>query len=612
MDLFIGPYVGREISTGRLCSLVEDIGSPQHFQSSQPVLAVKSRSGPTKGFLMILGGGEHRFMSSSRVLHGNVIPYKLVNFSDVLDGSEQLEIIQYKGIIAFEVEANEPREERYGLMEQVLLYGDLKEYWKRLEGERVSRLKGRKAILRKISHNKIYRLYEETAELVGLKSRWAIEFLSGKDSKLVRISPATRRQYMSGADRLLDAGVVPCLSSLEQDRVAAFNRGSLYAVRNWSVEKIRKAVDLWKVRQSTGVKVKYHFSDKVGRDVDGKGRGRKPSQATLGTSGEGDDPLVALSPGSGVQAVGGDPNVQKPMQSDTPDPPSNVEDQNTSPCTQSEGLEVKGNGGSSEKVKEDLGKRSGLEELMSRLDQCVGPSQEEHTEITAECGKSCTGETKPEETHGSPVNKMEVLSMLHENDTTEAEHAYGASGERSIIGSGADEESNDVLTPLCAQGPPIASKRDDNTRTSLVVVDELLCELDEQKSGLGDVVCDIDVETDIQIAKKVKERLCEETGILEVPMQQLWHDSAMELEEIERRDIKLVTAGGVLGVKFTLCETDLKPIRKFHIGNDRSVMFTISFLTKWTAEGVKVSTLHDSVWTLGGGMLHLPRISPNF
>lgn len=393
VDLFIGPYIGREVSAGRLRSLIEDIGVPQHYQSSQPVLAVKSTHGPTKGFLMIIGGG-HRYVSSSRVLHGSVIPYKLVNFSGVLGDREELDIIRNKGIIAFHVESNEPRPQRYGFMEQVLLYDDLKMHWTRMEEERVSGLKGRKCIPHKMSHTKLFQFYESTFDMVGAKSRWAIEFLSRKDNRHVNISAATRRQYMSGADRLLEAGVVPYLSSLEQEVVAVFNRSSLHAVRNWSVDKIRKVVELWKVRRATGVKMRYQFSDKVGRDVDGKGRGRKPSQSvpTLDEEQKLEATPASFSLQPGGQGAEGEEAAPRTNEADfittSSKGPGESKGQDNKPDTHAQSVqhELVKKREDTTMPEDDLGIFSGLDDIMSRLEKVVAPTQDG----SAETGTGCT------------------------------------------------------------------------------------------------------------------------------------------------------------------------------------------------------------------------------
>lgn len=131
------------------------------------------------------------------------------------------------------------------------------------------------------------------------------------------------------------------------------------------------------------------------------------------------------------------------------------------------------------------------------------------------------------------------------------------------------------------------------------VLDKLLNNLAEHKARLGDSVLDVDLETEIQIATNLKERMGSECGFQGSTFLELLKKSPIDVHERDRSDIKLVAKGGVLTTKFTLCESDLMPIRNFHIGNDRSVMFTLSFLTKWTADCARGSVLHDSVRTCG-------------
>lgn len=272
MDMFIGPFLGRETSTTRLKNLLDDIAEPQEFCSWEYVLVVEGRSDLDKGKLVILGGG-HRLLSASLVLHALVLPYKLVSFDGIIVSGVPFSIYDHEGPIAFHIEVSETRPETYGFMEQVRLYGRLKERWRKGEDERVSKLRGKKATPKSLSHRKLYEYYDRMMASTGPKCRWAIGFMKTK-------THATRRHYMSGADRILEGGVLPYLSHLESTGVATFNRASLNAVRKWSVEKIRKVVALWKVRHETGVKVQFLFSDRAGREIDGKGRGRKNAKAT--------------------------------------------------------------------------------------------------------------------------------------------------------------------------------------------------------------------------------------------------------------------------------------------------------------------------------------------
>lgn len=621
VDLFIGPYIGREIAVMRLQSLVEDIAAPQQFQSSQPVLAVRSTTGATKGFLLILGGG-HRFMALTRVLHGGIIPYKLVDFSGITINGKEMDVVKHKGIIAFQVETNEPRPDRYAIMEQVLLYDDLKAHWRRLEDERVSKLKGRKSIPRKLTHPKLFEFYEATAHKVGAKSRWAIDFLSGKDSRNAKISAATRRQYMTGADRLLEAGVVPYLVSLEQDGLATFNRGSLYAVRKWSVEKIRQVVELWKVRQSTGVKVKYQFSDKIGRDVDGKGRGRKPSQkpAVVHEDEQCEDVSGEAAPPPEQRMEEINPDISKNADENVTDtqPQAHQEtlDHGTLQQNPVQGMEndVPSTHGNDEE------KRNALDDIMSRLDECVAGTQDVDAESSTKVLQHLEPPPERERQQDNNRKKMPISSLLGTPDCPNAkppENIGGSNEHRSKVDQEnygdreAPEEgmrtAQNVSTasqheksqPCCPQQPSEKISENLCGNTNSKVVGVALDKLTKQKNLLGDSICDVDLETKIEIMKDVEVRIGQEQTLETVPLPRLLEESASALREKEKHEIKLVVEGGVLGDRFTLCEADLKPIRSFHIGNDRSIMFTLSFLTKWTHECASGSIVHDSVLTCG-------------
>lgn len=187
---------------------------------------------------MVIGGG-HRLLVSLLTMHTLIVPYKLVSFAGLGANGADLDIVEHGSLISFHLEITEPRPQQYSFMQQVLLYGNLKVHWRQRENARVSHLKGKKGIPRSISHRKLYEFYEQHLVMFGSQSRWAIEFLSGTD-----IKQSTRRRYMSGADHLLEAGVVPYLCRLENTAGAVFNRSSLNTVRNWTVDKIRNAVKL--------------------------------------------------------------------------------------------------------------------------------------------------------------------------------------------------------------------------------------------------------------------------------------------------------------------------------------------------------------------------------
>lgn len=128
LDMFIGPYFGRATSSLRLQTVSKDIGAPQRFHSWEHLLVVQGTSPATKGKLVVIGGG-HRLLSSSRVLHTLILPYRTVSFDGLGVDGKDLDLFAHKGLIAFYVEVTEPRPEEYGFMEQVALYGDLKERW---------------------------------------------------------------------------------------------------------------------------------------------------------------------------------------------------------------------------------------------------------------------------------------------------------------------------------------------------------------------------------------------------------------------------------------------------------------------------------------------------
>lgn len=254
----------------RLRKLVEDIGEPQEFRSWEYLLVVEGSTRATKGKLVIIGGG-HRLLSSSLVLHTLVLPYKVVSFHGIGTTDVPFSIFDHEGPVVFHIEVSETRPEKYRFMEQVRLYGFLKKRWRKEELKRVSNLRGRRGRPRPVSHRKLYQYYGKMASSTVSNCRWAIEFMMTNTHN-------TRRHYMSGADRLLESGVVPYLSYLESIGTATFNKATLNAVRNWSVDKVRKVVGLWKVRHDTGLKVQFVFSDRVGREVDGRGRGRRSTQ----------------------------------------------------------------------------------------------------------------------------------------------------------------------------------------------------------------------------------------------------------------------------------------------------------------------------------------------
>lgn len=532
VDLFIGPFLGRSTSAPRLQKLITDIAAPHNFQSSQPLLVVKGTSGAAKGKLQVIGGG-HRLLSSYRTLHTLVIPYKVVSLEGIGSSGEELNLFDYKGIIAFHVEVNEPRPQRYGFMQQLLLYEDLKTHWKEAEKARVSKLKGRKARPQAMTHNKLYDFYESTLGFAGTKSRYAIEFLYQRANEKVKITPGTRRQYMSGADRLLDAGVVPYLSELEEAGVASFNRSSLYSVRNWKVEKVRQVVEIWKVRRKMGVKVKYLFSDKAGREVDGKGRGRKGSQQ------------------------------QSPSQYVSND------DVN---CA-----EVETEAGSKDGVAGDgLGAR-----------ECGAVTQD-------------TRKSSEQTLSLSPHGTGEVVKNRREPpaDTSLWEKEQGSRND--------DDEHMENSEQKCVEAEDMKKNKqpegkceEKNGSRLEEEVGRLIAKVEKDIENEDAEVTNIDLESKLVVLKRGRQ-LAKEQSLQEVMgLSQLLTVAANDVEKNECREVKLVVQGGFLGNQMTLSEKDFEAIRDFHLATDRSVMFALSFLSKWTPQSINRTVVVDSIRSVG-------------
>lgn len=518
-DMFIGPCIGRKVSPDHLESLTEDIGSPEQFHSWEPLLAVHHTGDEAmlKGKLVVIGGG-HRLGVSILTIHTLILPYKLVSFTGLGPNGDDLDIFEYGGLITFNVEATEPRPQQYSFMQQVVLYGHLKVQWQDMERARVSKLKGRKRNPRYMSHKTLYEFYEQQSDICGSQARWAIAFLGGKG-----IKQSTRRNYMSGADRLLDAGVVPYLCHLENTANASFNRGSLNAVRNWSVEKVRDVVELWRVRTEAGLKVHYTFSDRIGREVDGKGRGRK----------------------RGSQA-----------------------------CSQ--GVHQGENGRNEDN-------RSSAKE-----------DAEHSVEYNTSGGSPgiATGHLQPlDRTTSSPPGPSSENARIAGSNEVE-ERATGRT---------ADERPRcpDVLPPVMDR-TGTETRSDSGGGDEYTSIDNIIMGLLERKQKLNEQnIMDIDLETCVNVAKRVKDKLGENNTAAESVISEMIDDMASLVRAEEKKDIRLIGNGGILDSKLTLCQSDTSPIEEFSLANDRAMTFTFSFLTRWTEEGLPAWVFVDSLVSAG-------------
>lgn len=539
-DMFVGPCIGRRVSTVHLESLSEDIYSPERYHSWEPLLAVRHTEEEEflKGKLIIIGGG-HRLCVSTLTVHTLVLPYKLVPFVGLGQNGRDLDVLEYGGLIMFNVEATEPRPQEYSFMQQVMLYGNLKLQWQDMEKLRVSKLKGRKRIPRCMSHRNLFEFYEQQSELCGSQSRWAIGFLSGNE-----IKQSTRRNYMSGADRLLDAGVVPYLCHLESTANACFSRASLNAVRNWSVGKVRDVVELWRVRKEADVKVHYAFLDKIGREVDGKGRGRKGPQK-VSSQGQEDENL---------DRHGDEDSVQQ-----------------GSPITASQSTQSH--------------------------EECVTGDRLDAEEPSMACPVSAhlpVLQTSCEAVKSLPPNLSNTGTILDDKQRRDdiSRHMHGIVDEiiRFVVKDSEKESVDGVLSRL----------------------------IERRAVLMREKMVDVDLESSIAVAEKVKENIESCTIAKETAVSQTLDEIVNQVLHQDKKEIRLVGEGGILGTKITLCQSDLSPIEKFSLANDRSVTFTFSFLTRWSLKNGSSWMFLDSIVSSGwwatvvlGGTSELEKLETN-
>lgn len=468
------------------------------------------------GKLLVIGGG-HRLCVSTLTIHTLILPYKLVSFAGLGTNGGDLNIFKYGGLISFNVEVTEPRPRQYSFMQQVLLYGNLKQQWQDMEKARVSKLKGRKRMPRYMSHKHLYEFYEQQSELCGSQSRWATDFLS-----VNTIKQSTRRNYMSGADRLLDAGVVPYLCNLENTANVSFNRASLNAVRNWTVDKVKDVVELWKVRTAAGLRVNYTFSDRIGREVDGKGRGRRGTQQ------------------SSLQAENEERNEEGTHEPDN---------------AQEISIDRPGSVHPVDVGEQEAGATGG------RLP--IPPGDQCQAEMGVEPREDCTG----------------------------------------LLELGADfnpENPSKDIGPDVVMNVISGILQDVGKATDIGDIDGVLSGLMQQKRTLkSEKIVDVDLETSITIARKVKESLDPEKTTKEHQVSSMLARMALQVQSEAEQEVLLVGNGGVLGTRITLCAADLKPMLAFSLANDRSVSFTLSFLTRWFGEIGKTFVFLDSIASAG-------------
>ncbi|PXF41955.1 hypothetical protein BWQ96_08309 [Gracilariopsis chorda] len=697
LDMFVGPFFGRQTSTLRLQNLSLDIGAPHRFHSWEHLFVVKGTTPSTKGRLVIIGGG-HRLLSSGRVLHTLLLPYKLVSFDGIGPDGDALDIFGYRGLIAFHVEVTEPRPEKYCFMEQVALYGELKRRWQRMEKERTSQLRGKKAIPKAMSHRKLYELYESTADKAGPKSRWAIEFLTD-------MKQSTRRHYMSGADRLLDAGVVPYLSYLERVGVATFNKASLNAVRNWPVSKIRKVTDLWKVRRESGIRIHYFFSDRIGREVDGKGRGRKTqntpgrsSNSKPGVCTSGDKPASHDSSSRGSSPCAPSPNGHTSLPSShiptvlqlrsprdlTPQcatvapanirPPltASLNPQNTSREDTNLGTPVhRTTSGHSTPQQEACPPPSSVSRVVKDLDPLHRanslPSSQERVDNNEGAPHSrgphpsTRTESAPLRSCSSPDGRMHMVAATNSSEATgklprtrtlsEAtspdptaprdalpddanprpmlsqsigkhpiQTAATPKQEMSIVStqpyanpprenptlsvltdkpSPSGEQDGLAATPLPSPCDSLKVAEESGVLATTGTVQGLLRDLERRKKNASSNVFDVDLDTEIFVAQRVLQTLEKNGGYSNMDLSLMMQEMTKHVQSVDQGEIRLVVKGGFLQRKMTLHEKDINAIQEFRLATDISVMFTLSFLTKWDAGSVGTCMLLDSILTSG-------------
>ncbi|PXF45083.1 hypothetical protein BWQ96_05122 [Gracilariopsis chorda] len=237
-DLFVGPLIGRSTSHTHLVAIANQIVRGVDFHVSQALLVVKGDSGLALGKLLVVGG-SHPLLVSAHLNHMLLIPYWLISLSGMDTDNIIVQLKRYDGIIAHHVDSSEPRPQMYTIMDQVLMYGKLKEFWTLQQINRRKQTRTTRARPPSMNHNKLLHLYKVLQTSAGINSHHAIQLLD------FTLKPNSIRGYMSGADKLLHADVLPDLCYLEKHGRTRFSRAPLNTVRNWSFPRIQKTVTYW-------------------------------------------------------------------------------------------------------------------------------------------------------------------------------------------------------------------------------------------------------------------------------------------------------------------------------------------------------------------------------
>ncbi|KAI0557914.1 hypothetical protein FGB62_251g01 [Gracilaria domingensis] len=270
-DLFLGPFIGRHSSKANFRRVCHEIGEPHRFRRHQPLLVVKSDVNFPQGRLVVVGGG-HRILTAAHIMQILLLPYQVLNLDGLTQFGRPVSVLTHDALISHHLEATEPRPEPFSLMEQVLSFKRLMEYWNWCEEQKHVADGKRPKRMPAMTQTKLMALYDSLKEESGENSKYAIEFMSPPKE-------STCQGYISGARRLLQAGVVEYLCELECAGIATFPRRTLNVVKTWKVEKIRDRVDLWINRRKGGLHCDYKFTDTTGSEVDGRRRGRKRSRS---------------------------------------------------------------------------------------------------------------------------------------------------------------------------------------------------------------------------------------------------------------------------------------------------------------------------------------------
>ncbi|PXF44281.1 hypothetical protein BWQ96_05985 [Gracilariopsis chorda] len=237
--LFVGPLIGRSTSQTHLVALANQIVRDLDFHLSQALLVVKGDSGLALGKLLVVGG-SHRLLVSAHLNHMLLIPYRLINLSRMGTDNIIVQLKRYEGIIAHHVKFSEPRPQIYTIMDQVPMYGKRKEFWTPQQINRRKQTRTTRARPPSMNQNMMLHLYKVLQTSAGINSRHAIQLLD------FTLKPNSISEYMSGANKLLQADVLPHLCYLEKQARTRFSRASLNTVRHWCLHRIQKTVTYWK------------------------------------------------------------------------------------------------------------------------------------------------------------------------------------------------------------------------------------------------------------------------------------------------------------------------------------------------------------------------------